>query len=186
VLIKTWGHTCRVEAPNARPSRQPFSPRLDAQWHRATPESLKVSPAATTIGGDAFSGPHPRAIRIATVVIVITVAILLLAPTPLSTSYPWGQGNRGISPMAMIPSTRPSRRPHEVPSAILYSRVRGKDASLRSTHTIPMDSLSLFSESPSILRLFGARRLSQHNLILSFPSPARSRTRIYEGIPEVD
>jgi hypothetical protein len=52
---------------------------------------LLMSPAATTTGGPAtsgggvFSGPHPAAIRIATVATMTSVAILLLAPTPPST-----------------------------------------------------------------------------------------------------
>jgi hypothetical protein len=36
-------------------------------------------------GGGVFSGPHPAAIRIVTVVTMTTVTILLLAPTPPST-----------------------------------------------------------------------------------------------------
>ena len=52
-------------------------------------------------------------------------------------------------------------------------------------HTIPIDSLILFSESPAIVRLFGARRLSQQSHPF-FPSPEKVRTCIYEGIPQVD
>src|SRR5215208_3546149 len=54
-------------------------------------------------------------------------------------------------------------------------------------HKIPIDSLRVFSNSPAIVYLFGARRLSQHNLI-SFLSraPKRCLPRIYEGIPQVD
>jgi hypothetical protein len=40
-------------------------------------------------------------------------------------------------------------------------------------HTILIDSLRVFSERASIVCLFGARRLSQHNLILSLPSPRK-------------
>jgi hypothetical protein len=49
------------------------------------------------------------------------------------------------------------------------------------------DSLRVLSDSAAIVRLFGARRLSQHNL-LSFLSraPKRCLPRIYEGIPQVD
>jgi hypothetical protein len=39
-------------------------------------------------------------------------------------------------------------------------------------HAIPIDSLSLFSESPAILRLFGARRLSQQ-FNPFFPGPPK-------------
>jgi hypothetical protein len=37
------------------------------------------------------------------------------------------------------------------------------EAEFREVHTIPIDSLSLFSNSPAILGLFGARRLSQQS-----------------------
>jgi hypothetical protein len=50
-------------------------------------------------------------------------------------------------------------------------------------HTILIDSLRVFSEKAAIVCLFGARRLSQHNLILSLPSPRKgASTRMYEGI----
>jgi hypothetical protein len=54
---------------------------------------------------------------------------------------------------------------------------------LRRLHE-PLDSLSLSSESPAIVGVFGARRLSQQSL--SFPSPEKVPTRIYEGIAQVD
>ena len=47
-----------------------------------------------------------------------------------------------------------------------------------------IDSLRLFSESPAILH-FWARRLSQHNLILSFPSPGRCLP-LNEGMAQMD
>src|SRR5215208_7128887 len=48
--------------------------------------------------------------------------------------------------------------------------------------TILIDSLRVFSEKAAIVCLFGARRLSQHNLILSLPSPRKgASTRMYEG-----
>jgi hypothetical protein len=50
--------------------------------------------------------------------------------------------------------------------------------------TIPIDSLSLLSESPAIVCLFGARRLSQHNLILSFPSPEKVAPTGSQHIPQ--
>jgi hypothetical protein len=56
------------------------------------------------------------------------------------------------------------------------------DGVLGSSHENPIDSLSLFSDSAAIVRLFRARRLSQHNLILSFPSPEKVPTCMYEGI----
>src|SRR5215207_5248600 len=73
--------------------------------------------------------------------------------------------------MAMIPITRPSRRPDEHPRAILAPRVHGKDAR-REGNTICIDSLRVFSESKAILQLFGARRLSQQSYS-SFPEPPR-------------
>jgi hypothetical protein len=51
-----------------------------------------MSPAATTTGrpaisgGGVFSGPHPAAMRKATVVTMTTLVILPQAPTPTSTS----------------------------------------------------------------------------------------------------
>ena len=57
---------------------------------------------------------------------------------------------------------------------------------LCEVHAISIDSLRLFSESPAILHLFGARRLSQHNLILSFPSPEEAPTLIHEGMAQMD
>jgi hypothetical protein len=66
---------------------------------------------------------------------------------------------RGNDVWELLPFVRP-------PAA----RMRSRSSGLR-INTIPIDSLRLFSESPAILHLFGARRLSQHNLIIPFPSP---------------
>jgi hypothetical protein len=71
--------------------------------------------------------------------------------------------------MAIIPIARPSRGPHELPSTILYPRVRGT-VRFCDVHTIHIDFLILFSESLAILRLFGARRLSQQYYPF-FPEP---------------
>ena len=80
---------------------------------------------------------------------------------------------------------------HANSTHVLQSLWRGLGWSGRKTfscvHKIPIDSLRVFSNSPAIVYLFGARRLSQHNLI-SFLSraPKRCLPRIYEGIPQVD
>jgi hypothetical protein len=69
-------------------------------------------------------------------------------------------------------------------SAFVHRRVW--KVRLCEVHAIPIDSLRLFSESPAILRLFGARRLSQHDIILSFPSPEEAPTLIYEGMAQME
>src|SRR5215212_5409996 len=58
--------------------------------------------------------------------------------------------------------------------------------SLRSTHYPHLHSLSVFSESPAILGLFGARRLSQHNLFLPFPSPEKVASLGVQRIPQTN
>ena len=55
---------------------------------------------------------------------------------------------------------------------------------LRRTHD-PTDSLRVFSESPAILVLSGLGDCP-NNIILSFPSPQKVPTRIYEGTTQVD
>jgi hypothetical protein len=63
-----------------------------------------------------------------------------------------------------------------------FSELR-HDGVLRSAHE-PLDSLTLSSEAPAVVGLFGARRLSQQPL--SFPSPETTPTRTYEGSAQVD
>jgi hypothetical protein len=62
----------------------------------------------------------------------------------------------------------------------LVHRSARKDALLRGKQDTHLHSLRVFSESPVILRLFGARRLSQQ-IILPFPSPGKVPTPIYAG-----
>src|SRR5215218_9639551 len=53
-----------------------------------------------------------------------------------------------------------------------YPRELRHDVVLGSSHDNPIDSLSLSSESPAILCLFGARRLSQQSHSF-FPEPRK-------------
>jgi hypothetical protein len=55
-------------------------------------------------------------------------------------------------------------------AALIVGYVFSWKVRLRGVNTICTDSLSLFSESPAILDLFGARRLSQQDYP-SFPEP---------------
>ena len=54
------------------------------------------------------------------------------------------------------------------------------------TSANPIDSLSVFSDLPAIVCLFGARRLSQQSRSF-FPELRKGAyPRIYEGIPQMD
>ena len=52
----------------------------------------------------------------------------------------------------------------------LYAVLRSSAIRLCEAHTIPIDSLRVFSESAAIVCLFGARRLSQQSYTF-FPEP---------------
>src|SRR5215217_9635514 len=58
--------------------------------------------------------------------------------------------------------------------------------SLRSTHYPHLNSLRVFSEKACIVCLFGARRLSQHNLFLPFPSPEKVASLGVQRIPQTN
>jgi hypothetical protein len=96
--------------------------------------------------------------------------------------FPW---------LVALDTVSENRRGSRQQTTMLFTQRRGNGVlgvrlSGSATKYTPSDSLSLCSETRAIVCLFGARRLSQHNPILSFPSPEKAPIRIYQGIPQVE
>jgi hypothetical protein len=68
----------------------------------------------------------------------------------------------------------------------LYGVLRSSPIRLSARYTPHLHFLRVFSEKACIVCLFGARRVSQHNLLLPFPSPEKIASLGTQRIPQMN